>query len=161
MKSKCLLESGKFMKNKSRSRIGRVLSHLINLRSWFDWDRMKSLTLFLWFGIKKFFVPQQGAEGESFEAAVKRLKLTDADLLVRQKGLLRISLLMVFFALLFFAYAIYLFVGHSFKGGILSLVVMSIALTLAFRYNFWYFQIKKRKLGCSIHDWSKSLMGDK
>lgn len=149
------------MKNKSGSRIGRVLSHIINLRSWFDWDRMKSLTLFLWYGAKKFFVPQQGTEKESFEAAKKRLHLTDADLLVRQKGLLRVSILMVVFAFLFLLYALYHFYCHSIKGGILSLVVMLVALTLAFRYHFWYFQIKERKLGCSIHEWYKNLMGDK
>ena len=149
------------MKNKSGSRIGRVLSRIINLRSWFDWDRMKSLTLFLWNGAKKFFVPQQGPESESVEAAKKRLHLTDAGLLVQQKGLLRVSMLMVFFAFLLFLYAIYQFYCHSIKGGILSLVVMLIAVALAFRYNFWYFQIKERKLGCSIHEWYRNLMGDK
>lgn len=150
------------MKNKSKSRIGRVLSKIFNIRSWFDWDRMKTLTLFLWNGIKKFFVPQQATESESFAAAKKRLNLTDAELLIKQKGLLRISILMLIFAFLFFDYAIYHIYYHNFLGGILSLVVMSIALALAFRYHFWYFQIKERKLGCSIHEWYKrSIKGDK
>ena len=150
------------MKNKSGSRIGRVLSKIINVRLWFDWDRMKSFSLFLWNGIKKFFVPQQTTDTESFAAAKKRLNLTDADLDARKKGLLRTSILMLVFAGLFFIYAMYHFYCHTFKGAILSLVVMFIALVLAFRYHFWYFQIKEHKLGCSIHEWFKrGLMGDK
>lgn len=151
----------KFMKNKSESRIGRVLASIFNIRSWFDWDRFKTLTLFLWNGAKKFFVLQQGTENETFEAAKKRLHLTDADLLSRQQGLLRVSIVMIVLAFLFFLYSVYHFYCHSFKGGLLSLVVMSLALTLAFRYHFWYFQIKERKLGCSFHEWYKNLMGDK
>jgi intracellular multiplication protein IcmV len=151
-----------FMKNKSGSRIGRILSRIINLKSWFDWERMKSFSLFLWNGIKKFFIPQQTTDTESFAAAKKRLNLTDADLNVQKKGLLRVSLLMAVFAVLFFFYAIYHFYNYAFRGGILSLVVMCIALALAFRYHFWYFQIKEHKLGCSLHEWFKrGLMGDK
>ena len=83
------------MKNNSGSRIGRVLSRIINLRSWFDWDRIRSFTLYIINGFKKFFVPQKVEKGESFEAAKKRLKLNDSDILARQIGLLRLSILMV------------------------------------------------------------------
>ncbi len=150
------------MKNKSGSRIGRVLVSILNVRAWSDWDRMRSFTRYLVKAIKKFFVPQESTEKESFAEAKKRLKLTDNDLLMRQKGLLRVCILMVVFAFLLFAYATYLFYYLSFKGGILSLVVMSIALVLAFRYHFWYFQIKEQKLGCTIQEWYKrSIKGDK
>lgn len=150
------------MKNYSGSRIGRLLTQIFNFRAWFDWDRLKSFTLYLLQGIKKLFVPQRPTESESFEAAQKRLNLTEQDLLKRQKGLLRVSIFMLLFAIFFFGYAIYHFIYLQLLGGILSLVVMTIALVLAFRYHFWYFQIKKRKLGCSIHEWFRQgLMGDK
>jgi intracellular multiplication protein IcmV len=151
------------MKNKkSDSRIIRVLSSLINVRAWFDWERLKSFTRYLVNGVKKFFVPQKTTDTETFEAAKKRLNLTDKDLLARQKGLLRVSLLMAFFAILLFIYSMYHFYYFNIKGGVLSLVVMLIAGVLAFRYNFWYFQIKERKLGCSIREWyKKSFTGDK
>ena len=94
------------MKNKSGSRTVRVFKRIINLRSWIDWDRMKSFTLYLVTGFKKFFVPQQHQEGESFADAKKRLNLTDKELLARQRGLLRLSILMVAAATLLFAYAV-------------------------------------------------------
>ena len=151
------------MKNKkSRSRIARVLTSLINVRYWIDWDRTKALTLYLVNGFKKFFVPQQTTDTETFAAAQKRLNLTDNELLARQKGLLRISILMAVFVVLLFIYAIYNFYYLNIKAGIVSLVVMLIAAVLAFRYNFWYFQIKERKLGCSVREWyKKSFTGDK
>jgi intracellular multiplication protein IcmV len=141
------------MKNKSSSRIGRFLKTIINIRAWFDWDRMRSFTYYLIDGIKKFFTPQEAEKKESFEEAKKRLRLSDKALLAKEKGLLRVSILMVCFGIGFFIYSMYHFYYFQILGGILSLVVMSIALTLAFRYHFWYFQIKERKLGCSVDEW--------
>ena len=162
MKSKCLLENVKFMKKKSGSRIGRLIGQIFNVRLWFDWDRMKSYSQYIATGARGVFVPQQSTKSESFEAAKKRLNLTDEDLLIRQKGLLRVSILMVICAAFVFAYSIYHLYYYSIKGGLVSLVVMFLALTLAFRYHFWYFQIKERKLGCSINEWFKQcIMGDK
>jgi intracellular multiplication protein IcmV len=150
------------MKNKSGSRVFRVLSRIFKLRAWSDWDRMKSFTRYLVDGIIKFFVPQKNKVVESFEAAKKRLDLSDKVLLERQKGLLRLSIFMVVIALLLFVYSVYLFVTGGYRGGIVGIVVMLIALTLAFRYHFWYFQIRERKLGCTIQEWFKQgLMGEK
>ena len=150
------------MKKTSESRTKRVFNRIFNVRTWADWDRMKSFTLYLTRGIKNLFVPQEKELEESFAAAQARLNLSDADMQVRQKSLYRLSLLMVVMAFLLFGYAIYHLVLANFLACILSLVVMTIALVLAFRYHFWYFQIKQRKLGCSLHEWFRQgLMGDK
>ena len=148
--------------SKSESRIGGVLSRIINIRSWSDWDRMKSFTLYLFNGIKKFMVPQKNVESESFEAAKKRLNLTDTDILRRQAGLLRVCWLMLLFAFGLLCYSMYHFFYLNLLGGFLSLIVMCIALILAFRYHFWYFQMKERKLGCSFREWyQQGLRGNK
>ena len=149
------------MKKKPMSRTTGLIKTLFNVRSWADWDRMKAFTLYLLNGTKQYLVPQKTVDKESFKEAKKRLNLTDADLLARQKGLLRVSLIMVFFAFSLFVYAIYHFIYLQFLGGILSLVVMCIALVMAFRYHFWYFQFKENKLGCTTQEWFKYLMGDK
>lgn len=150
------------MKSKSGSRIGRVLSMIFNVRSWSDWDRMRAFTRYLVNGFKKFFIPQPAEKGESFELAKKRLKLTDAELKARQIGLFRLSIAMVAIAFLLLIYTIYLLVSGGYRGGLVSFVVMLIALVLAFRYHFWYFQIKERKLGCTIQEWLKQgLKGEK
>lgn len=150
------------MKNKYNSRIGQVLSNIIDVRGWFDWDRMKAFTQYLVSGIGQLFVPQKAKVVEPFEEAKARMNLTDSELLARQKGLFRLSIIMVVFAILLFVYAVTLLVEGSIRGFILGLVVTTIALILAFRYHFWYFQIKERKLGCTIQEWFKQgIMGDK
>lgn len=150
------------MKKRSGSRTKNVLMRIFNVKTWGDWDRMKSFTLYLTRGFKKFFIPQKNEVSESFEAAKIRLNLSDKDLMAREKGLFRLSLLMVGAAILLFIYAIYHLFTGNYLAFILSLVVMAIALVLAFRYHFWYFQIKSRKLGCTINEWFRQgIMGDK
>ncbi|HAT1819682.1 TPA: type IV secretion protein IcmV [Legionella pneumophila] len=150
------------MKKKSGSRIVRVFTRIINVRKWFDWDRMRSLTLYLVNGIKRLFIPQEPTHVESFDEAAKKLKLSEADLVIKQKALLRLSIIMVIAAFVIFIYTGYQFLYGSWKATIISLVVVMIALVLAFRYHFWYYQIKQRKLGCTVKEWYRQgLLGEK
>ncbi len=52
---------------------------------------------------------------------------------------------MLLIAALIFVYALYHFYAGTFKAAFVSLTVMMVALALAFRYHFWYFQIKSRQ----------------
>lgn len=150
------------MKKNVGSRVGAVIAGIFNVRAWFDWDRIKSFTLFLMDGFKKLFIVQEQLQADSFSEAQKQFKLTDADLLLKQKALWRLSMLMVTIALLIFGYSIYHFIYGTLRAGLVSLVVMMIAWVLAFRYHFWYFQIKKQKLGCTFNEWYRQgLLGEK
>lgn len=150
------------MKKKSGSRIGRVFSRIINIRRWFDWDRTKSFTIALKNGIKLFFVPQKGIKPESFQTAVTKLHLSDEELLIKQSALFRLCILMLIIALIILGYSGYQLFYGSLKAFCVSLVVSCIALTLAFRYHFWYFQIKHRKLGCTVNEWYRQgILGEK
>lgn len=152
----------KIMKKKSGSRIVRVFSRIINIRRWADWDRLKAYTLYLGNAIKRLFVPETPVRTESFDVAMKRLKITDADLLIKQKALLRLSVVMLCAASFIFIYAGYHLFYGTFRATLVSLVVMMIALALAFRYHFWFFQIKRRQLGCTFKEWFRQgLMGEK
>lgn len=150
------------MKNKSGSRIGGIVSRVINIRSWSDWERTKTLSAYLATSIVKVFIPQKAAVSETFDAARRRMNLTEDDLLKRQKSLFRICMLMLIFAFSFCIYSAYHFFFGQIMGGLLSVIMMLIALVLAFRYHFWYFQIRERKLGCSIQEWfRRGIMGAK
>ncbi|WP_454785659.1 type IVB secretion system protein IcmV [Legionella sp. WA2024007413] len=147
---------------KKQSRIGNLLRRIINVRRWFDWDRMKAFTLYLVNGFKRLFVPQKKVQGESFDDAVKHLNLTDESILSKQKSLFRLSIIMVFAALLIMGYAVFQLFYGSLKAFLVSIVVTLIALVLAFRYHFWYYQIKNRKLGCTFNEWyRKGLLGER
>lgn len=143
----------KFMKKQSQSRMLTVIKSIFNVRRWSDYDRMKSFTVYLGEGFRRMFVPQTATTGESFQAAISKYNLTEKDLIAKQKSLYFLSMLMCLAAALLFGYAIYQLIYGSVAAVIISLVVCLIALVLAFRYHFWYFQIKVRKLGCTFDEW--------
>ncbi|RUR18000.1 type IV secretion protein IcmV [Legionella sp. km535] len=150
------------MKKKSGKRIGSIFKRIINIRAWSDWDRMKAFSSYLVNGFKRLFVTQKNVQVESFDSAVNKLKLSEAELLIKQNALFRLSMVMLAAAVMILFYTGYQLFYGSFKAVIVSLVVMLIALVLAFRYHFWYFQIKHRKLGCTIKEWYKQgIMGEK
>ncbi|CAM4467498.1 MAG: hypothetical protein LEGION0403_FIIPPAGN_00222 [Legionella sp.] len=150
------------MKKQSESRIVKLISSILNVRAWFDWERVRSFTLYLSNGFKRLFVPQQNNEVESFEEAATKLNLSDTTLMTKQNALFRLSIVMLIAAGLILGYAGYQLFYGSFKAVIVSLIVTLIALALAFRYHFWYYQIKNRKLGCTFNEWFKQgLLGEK
>ncbi len=142
--------------------IRRVFGNVFNFKAWLDVDRTISVSRYLKQGVKHMFVPQHRAfENElnskhAFDEQVKRWNLTEEELANRQKGLYRLSLTMLAFASLMIIYIVY----QLFFGGILavlfSLMLLCLSLALSFRYHFWYYQIKTRKLGSSVQDWFKN-----
>lgn len=150
------------MKKQSESRIGRVFRRIFNVRAWFDYDRMKGWTDYLLSGIKKMFVPQKQVATESFAEAVKRMQLTEDDLQIKENSLWRLSVVMLILSVFILIYAIYQLIAGTWIASVISLVVMMIGLALAFRYHFWYYQIKARKLGVSVQEWfHQGLLGEK
>jgi intracellular multiplication protein IcmV len=123
---------------------------------------MKGWTNSLIDTIKKMFVPQKKEASESFESAVKRMQLTEEDLQLKEISLWRLSVLMLTMSVFIWIYAIYQFFEGTWIACVISLVVMMIGLALAYRYHFWYYQIKTRKLGVSFFEWFRQgLLGEK
>lgn len=155
MKIKSLCKGDKNMKKTSDSRFVRLFKRIFNLKSWSDWERVKYFFLYILDSIKQLFIlqPVTKRKQETFAKAAARLNLTENNLLERQRSLFRLSMIMVGMAVLLLIYAGYELYHGAILSFILSLVVTCIALILAFRYHFWYFQIKERKLGCTIKEW--------
>lgn len=153
------------MKNPKKSRTANFLFSVFNVRSWIDYDRLRSFTAYLWGGIKKIFVPQKVKvvdTSANFADMVASLNLSDEDLKSREKGLYRSSLVMGSAAAIIFLYALYNMISGNIRATIVSLVITLLALVLGFRYHFWYYQIKEKKLGCTFREWYKrGLLGEK
>ncbi|PJD92568.1 MAG: type IV secretion protein IcmV [Legionella sp.] len=111
--------------------------------------------------IERFFVvrPKSKANAETFEYAAAKYNLDEEALKAKAKGLQRLSYSLVVMALFLFFYAVYQLFNGSLRGVLISFVEVGIALVLAFRYHFWSFQIKSRKLGCGIKEWWNSFSG--
>lgn len=142
-----------FMKSTPESRIASLLKRIFKIGYWSDAERVKSFFQYIQALFQRLFVIESTATQESFEAVQAHLKLTDEALFIKQQALFRLSLLMFVFALFMFGYTVYQCFHGYFFAIVLSFIVSLLALAFAFRYHFWYFQIKQKKLGCSLHVW--------
>ncbi len=104
--------------------------------------------------LKTTFTPEKKLRTETFEQALERLNVTEADLQLSAKLYRWYALFFLMLSVLtFFVSFYYLFKYHTFAGWILAMCVTLLFGVNAFRFDFWYFQIKHRKLGCTVAEW--------
>lgn len=150
------------MAKESPSQLRQTLGSTFRFRFWLDFGRIQGFGWFIKGVALRLFVPKHEAPKESFEAAAKRFKLSDEEIEKRAKRLRRLSFFMIFLAILMVCYSTYQFTHGGLVGASISLLVMFIPIALAFRYHFWHYQLKQRKLGCTFKEWFKQgLLGGK
>lgn len=93
---------------------------------------------------------------ESFEEAVERLELTPEKLERKASQFLLFTFLFIFISILLFLYSLFMFANGNWMGSIMSFFMIFYSLSQAFRYHFWHFQIKNKKLGCTLREWLKN-----
>lgn len=142
--------------------VKRVVKPLVDFPRWMDSENLANTTRSVWNSLKTIFVVAKPQQQESFEAAILRLGLTENDLLQRKKEFTRLVFIFILIAIPVFIYGGYLLKVGSPHGALLTFVLGLLSLAQAFRYNFWIFQIKQRRLGCSFFEWFKiGLLGFK
>lgn len=125
-----------------------------NPSAWLGLHELTGYTRLISSTLKTAFTPDKSQRVETFEQALERLNVTEADL---QHNAQRYQL----YAWIFIALSVgaclasfyYLFHHGTLAGWCLAMVVAALLAVNAFRFDFWYFQIKHRKLGCSLHEW--------
>ncbi len=137
------------------SNFRRIIKKMFNLRKMVDYDNVAIFTQYIVRLIKTYFVPGaiEPTSTTSFDDACRQFGLSKAELVAKQKNLLRLSLCMLLLSCAFLAYSIYHMVNGTLLAFFPSLTLAVVSLALAFRYHFWYFQIKQRKLGCTFNEW--------
>ncbi len=135
------------------SRIKKIIKPLVDVPKWVGYRQLVKTHRSLFSFVKKFFIPEQASAQESFQAALDRLKLTEVDLAQRMKEFTRLMWIWISLFLISVAYSIHLLLENSLRGFFPCLGVSIIILTQMFRYHFWIFQIKQRRLGCGFRDW--------
>lgn len=142
--------------------VKKTATSFFNLRQWADYDRLKESSKGLKYTIKNLFIPAKPQHPESFEQAMQRLQLSESDIKAREREFYYLALLMFGLMLAAIGYMIYHIASLHIFGAIVSVAVVAVAASLAFRYHFWYFQTKQRKLGCSFKEWfTQGLLGRK
>jgi intracellular multiplication protein IcmV len=104
--------------------------------------------------IKDTFKQQQAEISETFEEAMIRLNLTEQDLKERKKEFKRLFIIFSIISVVIFLYSVAIAVTkHNIGGFFMGFAVTLYALSHAFKYHFWLYQINKRKLGCTVREW--------
>lgn len=134
----------------------------INPSAWLGYDSLKMLNQTIWANVRGLFRIPEPTRTETFEEAVKRLELTEADLQQTYIRFRYYALLFVLLGLIMFTYTFYLlFRYHSITGWMLGMAVTAFFAVQAFRFDFWCYQISKRKLGVTFKEWKNHFLGIK
>lgn len=106
--------------------------------------------------------PEANAADENFEEAAKRLHLSEKVIARKAADFLRLAIIFAVMGVVILVYAMTLGWRGDLSTFVLAFAVSLLAFGYAFRFHFWYFQVKSRKLGCTFYDWySSSFKGDK
>lgn len=127
-----------------------------NPSAWINYDGLKTNTQLAWAIISGLFVVPTPDREESFEQAKKRLKLSEADLEDTKRNYLLFALIFAALGLIVFVFSFYLLFFHrTFHAWLIGIPASGLFFAQAFRFHFWYFQIKHRKLGCTFEEWRR------
>ncbi len=128
-----------------------------NPSGWLGYDMLKTQFTTSWAVLKNLYtVPGTTpvTQAETFEQAAERFKLSDEQLSKTAFNFLIYSSIFVVCAVITVIFSIYLLVHHAtFAGFVLGLATTAVFGAYAFRFSFWRFQIKHRKLGCTFQEW--------
>ncbi len=129
-----------------------------NVPGWFSYRYMRWNTKGMVNYVRPFYTRPslEGKRRSTFEEVVNQYQLTDEDLATRLMSLKWQTLLFASLMILSIIYTLYLFSGVHILAGIISLTITGLLFIKVCTCRFWMFQIRQRKLGCSIQEWLKS-----
>lgn len=140
---------------KTRKKKGRgVIKTVFNPRGWMSYDEVKKSGEDVSRMVKAVTEERQPGRKETFEQAMTRMKLSEEDIQKRMQQLYLSSCIYAGVSCLIFIYAfVALIVFGGFWTWVAALIVSALGFALSFRDSFFYFQMKSRRLGCTIPDW--------
>jgi intracellular multiplication protein IcmV len=139
---------------KIKKKLKRVGRRFFNPRAWMSVDSIVGNAQDIKYTFKKFFITQPPKrEAETFEEARTRLGVSEEELQSKIAIYFRFAVFFLIFSLSMFVYAMYCFWQLHYLAGFMSIGISSTLLGFAFKYHFWFFQFKQRKLGCSLNEW--------
>lgn len=146
---------------KKQGIVKRAVKKVADIPTFMDTDSIR----YTWNSIRRsaahLCTPRRASIEESFEEALVRLNLTEDDVQSRIKEFSRLAMIFMIMAVLSFIYSTYNAAMGSISGFLLGFIVTLIVLCRVFYFHFWLFQLKQRKLGCSVKEWLNSNLAEK
>lgn len=122
--------------------------------AWLGTESLIQQTSAIWLVLKSLFTPEKAAQKETFAESMQRQGLTEEDIKEAQDAYTLYALVFLVFGIALVIFAFYLLFSHiAFHAWLLALAAAGLSLVQALKYDFWAFQIKNRKLGCTLAEW--------
>ncbi len=133
----------------------RVTKPLVDVPAWMDAQTVTDNAKTIWAILTRYLVPYRAraTRVETFIDAKQRFGLNIQDIYRMQRVFLSMACIFLGLALITLGYTGYLLSHGNWHAALISCVMLLLVLALAFRYHFWWFQIKSRKLGCTLNEW--------
>lgn len=106
-------------------------------------------------------VTQRPVREETFEEALIRLNLTEQDIEKRESEFKRLVIIFALIGLGVLLYFIYAVTQKAWIASLGSIGIFLVVLAQLFRYHFWLFQIRQKRLGCTFKEWLRDLVSKK
>ena len=125
-----------------------------NPTSWLGYSMLKSQFSTTWSVLRNLYAIPTVNREETFEQAMKRFGLTGDQVDQTAKTFLIYSIIFIICGVFTIGFSGYLLFHHaSWSGCIIGIATTAVFFAYAFRYSFWRFEIKHRKLGCTFDEW--------
>lgn len=141
---------------KKKGFIRSTISQVTDVPTWVDFGFLQASWVSLRRMTGKLLTPRKAQHIESFEDAMNRLELSETDITNRTKEFSRLVMIFMGLAFMVFIYTLYLAATGDLRSTLFGFVVTLLILVRAFHYHFWLFQVKSRKLGCTLREWLDS-----
>ena len=132
----------------------------LNVSEWANYDGVRESASWLVTLCRKVFKITEPTHRETFDDAMRRLKLTEENIQQRRRFFRFMTWLYSFFfsALLIYTH-VYLYAQtDSLSFLLVGYCVSLVLLAQAFRYSYWHCQVAKRQLGCTLKVWFSWLL---
>lgn len=137
--------------------VGGVVKPCVDVKTWIGYDALKNSTKALISLFKMIFKkPQKITTQESFSEVIERLHLTDQDLQRMMKNFLVHSYIYLSAMSLSLIYMLYLLWHTHWYAGFFMVLTAAFFCIKAIEANFHHFQIKQKKLDCTLKEWLAS-----
>ena len=121
------------------------------------YDELKGNTSYI-VSIVKGFANVGGKRSKGYQS-FEDMPFTEAEIKESRENFKKLAITYFAIFVLSVFYILYNLINHNMITAILAVCFSLACLSMAFRYHFWVFQIKVRRLGCSFKDYFQYLLG--
>jgi len=133
----------------------KVAHHFVDWRigEWLGYQDLKNQANNTKRSFHRLITMPKASYNETFEEALARLDLSAEDVATRQQEFGRLAVFFLLLSLVLFSYGLFIAAKGDVLGFLMVVALTLYVLTQAFRYHFWLFQLRNRKLGCTLSEW--------